>query len=152
VKSKHIIFLVITILILTASAVAAYRSSTITNSDPIMNSDKLTLKDYKHDRSAKIAYFRKNFPIGTPKEVVDQVLTREFGTKTMEINEIPDGLSAWRYDEPHTPGYPGGPAHTFIFDSNNRLLNINFSLTEYLYGDEITTGILIKKYNDRKGE
>lgn len=113
-------------------------------SDPHFDPMKFSFRDNLFDREAKMDAFRKLFPIGTPKEFVDEVLIEAGGATSSQSKQLP---RVWRYLEPQYFGFPKGPVHRFIFDENNKVDNIYYSVSEYLYSSRTTIEELRKQEN-----
>ena len=125
------------LIFLCSASIGACNPMKVTDpADPGFDPDQFSFQDNFFDREAKIDVFRKLFPPGTPKEFVDRVLVKAGGAKVSQTKAL-SGL--WHYSEPPIPGLPNGPVHNFIFNNNEKLENINFTNTEYLYPNRITT-------------
>lgn len=126
------------LIILLAFGTTACEAKVTDPNDPNFDPGTFSFGDYK-TREEKIRAFSLLFPPGTERQLIDQVLVETGGATKMKLSDFPVEWIVIRYDEPRRYGFPAGPAHSFIFDSDGLLHNVNFANTEYLFGDQVTT-------------
>lgn len=81
--------------------------------------------------------FREIFPVGTDKSFVDKILVGSGGATSSQSKNAEE---IWRYTEPRSIRHSISPGfHLFIFDSQNKLLNIQVNGGERLYPNQISS-------------
>jgi hypothetical protein len=114
--------------------------------DPRFNPDKFFFCDYKTHEDLRKA-FANLFPVGTDQEFVDRVLIkagRAYGYD--DVNKV--GLRIYRERQPFYQ-FKKPPLHLFIFNKQQKLLNIQINGAEKLYKDQPESKDLpLKKNND----
>ena len=155
-KFKHIkpaliyssigVICVILMIYLTASFIGSFDVKKPVKEESV--SDRFSFKSFE-ERDLKVDAFKFLFPIGIEKELVDQVLINEGGANVSEVLKL---KGAYRYSEPLELEGEEGISHLFIFDEQDKLINIQFEKNEYLYEDQPTLKELRKQLKEKSKE
>lgn len=136
-KSSKIQIIIVTLLIVVAgTAMCVANPFKVTDpSKPGFNPDRFSFSDYTGNEET-IEFFRKLFPVGTPKEFVDRVLMDAGDASTLQSKDLPQ---VWSYSRHSHPIFGPYAPHRFIFSENNTVENIKVNAGYYVYPDRITT-------------
>ncbi len=89
------------------------------------NIEQKTFKFWHYSRQGLNDFFVKTFPINTPKEFVDAILIDNGGVKSKPIRQHILQYNIIRYDDVASVANWYGSVHIFIFNRQNKLVNIH---------------------------
>lgn len=102
--------------------------------DPCFNPERFSFWDYPMGGGDKREVFAALFPVGTPKSYVDHVLIDVGGANSWRKEK---DINLYGYWEPHRIVHlKGPPQHTFLFDEEGKVLQINPGSGSKLYPDQ----------------